>query len=127
MRGPDSLGDRRQIARPFVQNRITDVHVIEQHMRRTIEAVMDHPVREPDLVVVDIGLDAAHEPEVFAKDGGLSHLAFSPENASIPIPMLAIAREPRRNRCEPAVQSVAHALPAGMIVDVRRNLLGAQV
>jgi hypothetical protein len=78
--------------------------MIEKHMRRAGEAVIDDLVGNTDLIAPDIRLDAPQEMQVLAKDCRLLHHAFRPENTAIAIPMLAIAGQTRRNGAHPAMQ-----------------------
>ena len=104
MRRPDDIGNRRQIAGAFRQHRMADIDVIAEHVRRPVEAVVHHPIGEPDLVASDIRLDASDQVQVLAEHRGLLDDAFAPERARVAVPALAIAGEPSGNGADAAVQ-----------------------
>ena len=103
-----------------------DIHVIEQHVRRPVEAVVDDAVEEADFIASDIGLDPAYEAKVLSEDGRLLHFAFSPKNATVVFPPLAVADKPRGRRADSAVQRVLHGLLAGIIVRIGRRFFRAK-
>ena len=126
VRGPHDVRDRGEVTRAFIQHRMTNVHMIEEHMRRTVKAAVDDTVREPDLVATNVSLDAPHETKIFSKDRGLPHLSFRPEDAAVALPALAIADEPRGDRAHSPVQRMSHNVFAGVVVRVGRSFLGTK-
>lgn len=123
--GPDDFLDRRQIAGILRQDRMAHIDVVAIHMRGAVEAAIGHPVGEPDLVGARFDLYAAHEVEMLSKDGPLGYDALTPEDAIVTPPLLAITREPRRDRPDPAMQRVtdvpARAVNIGVAGFVRHE------
>ena len=113
MAGPDDVADRRQVARALGEHGMADIDVVEEHVRRAVEAVVDDAVANADLVAADLGLDAADEMQVLAEHGRLLDDALGPEHAGVAVPALAIAGQPRRDGADAAVQRVADASCAG--------------
>src|SRR5690606_15951682 len=91
-----------------------------------VEAVVDDPVAEPDLVAADVGLYAADEVQILAEDRRLLHDAFRPEHAAVALPALAIAGEAGGDGADTAMQRVLHSLLRAVDVFVGRHLVHEQ-
>ena len=102
---------------------MADIDVVEQHMRRAVEAVVHDAVLDQDLVRADLRLDAADQVEVLAEHGRLLDDAFAPQRAALAIPALAIADEPAGDRRDAAMERMGDALAVGIVKVLRRLLL----
>ena len=116
VRRPDRMRDRRQIAAALGQHRMADIDVVTKHVRRAVEAVIDHAVLEQDLVAADLGLDAADQVQILAEHGRLLDDALAVERALVAIPDLAVAGEPRGDRRDPAMDRAVDGLAMGVVV-----------
>jgi hypothetical protein len=121
MRRPQHIRDGGQITRALVEQRIADIDMIEEHMRRARKAVIDDPVGNADLIAPDIGFDPPDEMEILAEHRRLLHSAFGPEDATVTVPAFAIAGEPGRNRADAPMQRMPRDLSARIVVIVRRH------
>ena len=126
MGGPDHIGNRRQIAAARSQKRRPNVDVIEKHMRRRQKPGVDHPVTQADFTAAKVNLDPAVQGQLRAKGGGLPHLAGRPQDATIPLPPLAVSSQLGGDGRDAAMQPVGNGLDPRIVVSVGRNLLGAQ-
>jgi hypothetical protein len=100
--------------------------MIEEHVRRPREPVIDNAIGEADLAAADIRLNPARKPKVLTENGRLSHLAFSPQDATVPFPPLTVANKSRGDRAYTAVETMSDRLLAGIVVGVGRGLFGPQ-
>ena len=116
VRGPDHMLDRCQIPAALGQHRVADIDVVTEHVRRAVEAVIDHAVLEQDLVAADLGLDPPDQVQVLAEHRRLLDDALAPERALVAVPDLAVAGEPRRDGRDPAVDRAVDRLAVDVVV-----------
>ena len=84
-----------------------DVHVVEQHVRRRIEALVGDLVPDRQARLAERNLDPASEHQVLSEDRGLADLALGEEDAVVAVPALPVAEEPSRRSGDPSVEPVA--------------------
>ena len=126
MSRPHDVGNRRDVARSLVDQRVADIDVVEEHVRGSRKAVVDDAVADPDLQPADIRLDAPYQVQVLAEDGRLLNDALGVEHAAVAFPCLAIGSQPGRNEADTTVQGMADSRPAGIVVAVGRHFLRTQ-
>src|ERR1700733_1695853 len=126
MRCPGGLVDRSQIAAAPVENRIAEIDVIQKHVRRLVEAVIDYAIVQGECAFTDLGFDAPNEMQVFTENRRLLHQTLAPKRALITVPALAIAQELAGDHADAAVQRTIDRLAMNIVIVLGRAFVHEQ-
>lgn len=108
MRGPGRMDDRRQIPAAFRQHRMADIDVIQHHVWRAAEAVVDYAVMQRERRAAYRRLDTSDQMQILAEHGRLLHDTFAEQHALVVAPLLAIADETPGDGADAAMDRAVH-------------------
>jgi hypothetical protein len=100
--------------------------VVEEHVGRWHETLVDNPVGYPDFVTADVGFYPANEMQIFSKHGCLLDDAFSPQDTTVIDPTFTISDEAGGNIADPAMERVVNGSLTRIIEMVSRDFFRAK-
>ncbi len=117
---------RHQKLGAVVEERVTEVVVVEEHVRGRAKAAVLDPVVDADRAGAELRLDPPGQHQVLAEHRHLGDLALGPERAVVARPALAVAEQPGRNLRDAPVQRIVGLAEARIVVVERARGRGSE-